>query len=77
MLGKIGNSELKAKDNLKGDFVNILRKNNFKQIIELILNRIWHIQFNAVQVLYYTFVDIVDSIDGFDDNPKLFKSLLY
>jgi hypothetical protein len=78
LLGKIGNSELKAKDDLKGDFVNILRKNNFKQIIvELILNRIWHIQFNALQVLYYAFVDIVDSIDGFDDNPKLFKSLLY
>lgn len=77
LLGKSEDSELKAKDDLKGDFVNILRKNNFKQILELILNRNWHIHFNAVQVLYYAFVDIVDSIDGFNDNPMLFKSLLY
>lgn len=77
LLGKSENSELKAKDDLKGDFVNILRKNNLKQILELILNRNWHIHFNAVQVLYYAFVDIVDSIDGFNDNPMLFKSLLY
>lgn len=77
LLGKSDDSELKAKDDFKGDFVNILRKNNFKQILELILNRNWHIHFNAVQVLYYAFVDIVDSIDGFNDNPMPFKSLLY
>ena len=77
LLGKSDDSELKAKDDLKGDFVNILRKNNFKQILELILIRNWHIHFNAIQVLYYAFVDIVDSIDGFNDNPMLFKSLLY
>lgn len=77
LLGRSDDSELKAKDDLKGDFVNILRKNNFKQILELILNRNWHIHFNAVQVLYYAFVDIIDSIDGFNDNQMLFKSLLY
>ena len=77
MLGKSVDSELKAKDDLKGGFADILRKNNFKQILELILNRNWHIHFYAVQVLYYAFVDIVDSIDRFNDNPMLFKSLLY
>ena len=77
LLGKSVDSELKAKDDLKGGFADILRKNNFKQILELILNRNWHIHFNAVQVLYYAFVDIVDSIDRFNDNPMLFKSLLY
>ena len=33
LLGKSDDSELKAKDDLKGDFVNILRKNNFKRAL--------------------------------------------
>ena len=34
LLGKSVDSELKAKDDLKGGFADILRKNNFKQILE-------------------------------------------
>ena len=35
-LGKQPTTELKAKKDLKGDFIAILRKDNFRQILELI-----------------------------------------
>ena len=77
LLGKNNDSELKANRDLKGNFMDILCKNNFRQIMELILNKNWNIHFVAIQVLYYAFVDIIDSINGFDDNPNYFKTLLY
>lgn len=63
-LGKQPTTELKAKKDLKGNFIAILRKNNFRQILELIQEKKWHIHFSAVQILYYAFVDIIDSIEG-------------
>lgn len=76
-LGKQPTTELKAKKDLKGDFVAILKKDNFRQILELIHEKNWHIHFNAIHVLYYGFVDIIDSIDGTDINPLGFKAELY
>ena len=67
-LGKQPTTELKAKKDLKGDFVAILRKDNFCQILELIQEKEWHIHFYAVHILYYGFVDIVDSIKGTEKN---------
>lgn len=79
-LGKQPTTELKAKNDLKGDFIAILRKDNFRQILELIQEKKWHIHFSAVQILYYAFVDIVDSIDSIEDTEKSakeFKAELY
>lgn len=79
-LGKQPTTELKAKNDLKGDFIVILRKDNFRQILELIQEKKWHIHFSAVQILYYAFVDIVDSIDSIEDTEKSakeFKAELY
>jgi len=76
-LGKQPTTELKAKKDLKGDFIAILRKDNFRQILELIQEKKWHIHFSAVQILYYAFVDIVDSIEGTGICPWEFKAELY
>lgn len=76
-LGKQPTTELKAKNDLKGDFVTILRKDNFHQILELIHEKKWHIHFNAIHVLYYGFVDIIDSINGTEIDPLAFKAELY
>lgn len=76
-LGKQPTTELKAKNDLKGDFIAILRKDNFRQILELIQEKKWHIHFSAVQILYYAFVDIVDSIEGTEICPWEFKAELY
>ena len=58
-------------------FIAILRKDNFRQILELIQEKEWHIHFCAVQILYYGFVDIVDSIKGTEISPWEFKAELY
>lgn len=76
-LGKQSTTELKANRDLKGDFIAILKKDNFRQILELIEEKKWHIHFCAVQILYYGFVDIVDSIKGTEISPWEFKAELY
>ncbi|ATV52001.1 DUF3800 domain-containing protein [Prevotella intermedia] len=76
-LGRQSTTELKAKKDLKGDFVAILRKDNFCQILELIQEKEWHIHFCAVHILYYGFVDIVDSIKGTEKSLWEFKTELY
>ena len=76
-LGKIPTTEIKANKDLKGDFVAILKKDNLRKVLELIQEKGWHIHFDAVHVLYYGFVDIIDSIDGTEVNPLEFKAVLY
>lgn len=76
-LGKEPTTELKAKNDLKGDFITILRKDNFRQILELIHEKKWHVHFNAIHILYYGFVDIIDSINGTEISPLEFKAELY
>ncbi len=76
-MGKSSTTELKAKDDLKGDFKGILRKENFRKILQLLVKKNWFIHFHACQILYYGFVDIVDSIDGLNNDSSEFKALLY
>ena len=75
LLNKKETLELKANRDFRGDFGTILRKDIFRNILNLILHRNWHIHFCIVQVLYYAFVDIIDSIKGLDDNIFLYKYL--
>ena len=77
-LGKSLEKEMKSTKDLKGAFIEILRKDNFRKILQLIQDKGWHIHFSIVQILYYGFVDIVDSIDGLDvDLLFAFKAELY
>lgn len=70
-------TEIKSTKMLQGDFITILNKENCTNILQLIRDKGWHIHFNTVQVLYYAFVDIVDSINGLNDNPFEYKAILY
>lgn len=76
-LEKLPTTEIKANKDLKGDFVAILKKDNLRQVLELIQEKGWHIHFDAVHVLYYGLVDVVDSIDGTEVSPFEFKAELY
>jgi len=76
-LGKKTETELKSTRDLNGDFIEILRKDNMSQILRLIRDWGWHIHFQAIQVLYYSFVDIVDSIDGTEEYSMYLKAELY
>jgi len=75
LLGK--KKELKARTDLKGDFLKIMSKGIVENLLKLVYLRRWCIHFFAVQPIYYSFVDIVDSLF---DNEVLtldYKSLLY
>lgn len=76
-LGKAPDVELKSTKDLKGSFIEILRKENLKRTLHLIHDKQWHIHFIIVQVLYYGFVDIVDSISGLEADSFTFKAELY
>lgn len=76
-LGIEKTKELKAKNDLKGSFLDVLKKIKVTNILKLIEKNGWHIHFNAVQVLYYGFVDIIDSIEGLESDPYEFKATLY
>lgn len=76
-LGKSLEKEMKSTKDLKGSFVEILRKDTFRSILQLIQDKGWYIHFSIVQILYYGFVDIIDSIDGLEVDPFVFKAELY
>lgn len=71
------NAELKANKDLKGSFTDILRKEHFKNILSLIDSKGWNIHFDIVSILYYGFVDIIDSIKGTEIAPVEMKAILY
>lgn len=76
-LGKEGNAEIKSTSFLKGNFCQVLRKDNVNRILKLILDRKWLVHYHMVQPLYFACVDIVDSI-GFDAaNHIELKDVLY
>ena len=76
-LEKTPGKELKANKDLKGSFEAILRKDTLKKILELIDVKGWNIHFMMVQVWYFAFVDIIDSIN---ENVQLsfpLKAVIY
>ncbi len=62
-LEKNPGKELKANKDLKGNFEDILRKDALKKMLDLIESKGWNIHFSMVQVWYFAFVDIIDSIN--------------
>ncbi len=69
-LGHMSDEEIKSTKMLRGDFPTILQRENCAKILRLINEKGWHIHFNVIQVLYYAFVDIVDSINGVDEETS-------
>lgn len=74
---KDANAELKANKDLRGSFTDILRKEHFKNILSLIDSKGWNIHFDIVSILYYGFVEIIDSIKGTEVAPVEMKAVLY
>ena len=61
-LGKEPGRELKSTKDLRGSFVEILRKDAFQRTFDLVESKRWNVHFIMVQVWYYAFVDVIDSI---------------
>ena len=77
VLGKTPGKELKSTKDLRGTFVDILRKENISRVLNLIDDKGWHIHFIMVQVWYYAFVDIIDSICDDVEMAFPYKAILY
>ena len=77
VLGKTPGKELKSTKDLRGTFVDILRKENMSRVLNLIDDKGWHIHFLMVQVWYYAFVDIIDSICDDVEMTYPYKAILY
>lgn len=68
--------ELKAKSDLKGDFLKILSKCTVEKLLKLVYSRRWCIHFLMVQPIYYSFVDIVDYLFENKEYTFEYKTLL-
>ena len=54
--------EIKSGSVYKGDFLHALRSKKLTLILDLIQNKHWYIHFSDVNLLYYSIVDIIDSL---------------
>lgn len=75
--GKEPGKELKANKDLRGTFSEILRKEAFSNTLKILEEKGWNIHFISVQVWYYGFVDIVDSINDDINVSFALKAILY
>lgn len=54
--------EIKSANIYKGDFLNILKSKKLTPILNFLYDKHWFIHFSDVNLLYYSIVDIVDSL---------------
>lgn len=59
-----GKHELKSVKYFDGDYGNVLRKEHAKRFLEYVIKHNLHAHYMMVQLLYFGFVDIVDSVSG-------------
>lgn len=76
-LGKEIGRELKSTKDLRGTFEEILRKDAFQNTLDLVECKGWNIHFIMVQVWYYAFVDVIDSINDDLMLANNLKAILY
>lgn len=76
-LGKEPGRELKSTKDLRGAFEEILRKDAFQNTLDLIESKGWNVHFIMVQVWYYAFVDVIDSINDDTMLAHNLKAALY
>lgn len=73
--------EVKSHNIYSGTFADCLKSERLERFLNLLIDKNWHIHFISLNVLYWSIVDILDSIDGFaSQNPlEIFtlKALFY
>lgn len=73
--------EVKSHHIYNGVFADCLKSERLERFLDLLIQNDWHIHFNSLNVLYWSIVDILDSIDGFVSqrpaNIYMFKALFY
>lgn len=72
--------EIKAKHIYKGSFSDCLRSNKLETYLDLVLENGWHVHFQSLNLLYWSIVDIIDSIDSINNSlsgRNAIKSIFY
>lgn len=72
--------EVKSAKVFKGDFPTCLGSYKLENFLDLVIRRGWHFHFQVLNPLYWSIVDILDSIDGFEKlsvDTISVKSMLY
>ena len=73
--------EVKSHHIYNGVFTDCLKSERLERFLDLLIENNWHIHFDSLNVLYWSIVDILDSIDGFASQmpTKVFmlKALFY
>lgn len=69
--------EIKSRNVYKGDFETCLKSKLLKNFLDLIIEQKWMVHFGAVELFYYSIVDIVDSILDVDTDNFYIKNELY
>ena len=72
--------EVKSAKVFKGNFQTCLGSYKLENFLDLVIIRGWHFHFQVLNPLYWSIVDILDSIDGFEQlgvDTKNVKSMLY
>lgn len=71
--------EIKSKHIYKGSFEWCLRSAKLEIFLDLILEKELHIHFQSLNILYWSIVDILDSIEAAADSHLIFelKAMLY
>lgn len=73
--------EIKSHNIYNGGLADCLKSERLESFLDLLIDKNWHIHFISLNVLYWSIVDILDSIDGFASqmppNNFMFKSLFY
>ncbi len=73
--------EVKSYHIYNGIFADCLKSERLERFLDLLIEKNWHIHFNSLNVLYWSIVDILDSIEGFASqiptNIHMLKALFY
>lgn len=73
--------EVKSHNIYSGELADCLKSERLESFLDLLIDRNWHIHFTSLNVLYWSIVDILDSIDNFvsqePSNIFMFKALFY
>lgn len=77
IMGKHNNKELKSSSDLQKDFPGLMKNQKVEKMLDLIYSRRWCVHFIMVQPIYYSFVDIIDSLFDSNMDTRSLKSVFY
>ena len=71
--------EIKSHHIYEGNFSDCLKSDRLESFLDLLLSKKWYIHFSSLNVLYWSIVDILDSIDNFekDEQYLVLKAIFY